>query len=544
MAKPKVQIAKKDNAPRLELAQKAAHIGTFEWDFQTNKVIWSQELKNIYGRQKDSFKGTYSDVANAMFSPDRKATNQTIQNAIKEQKELKVEYRIVWPDKSMHWLQARGKTFYNVKGKPLRMIGVVIDITDRKRLEDNLQFLSDASRIFSSSLDFQTTVNSVAKLAVPHIADWCAVDMLDSKGEIEQVALAHKDPKKIAWARRLRKKMPVSRDDTSGVPKVLRTGKPEFFPYISDEMLIAAVKNKEQLKIIRNLGISSAITVPLRMNKKVIGAITFVATESGHHFTKTDLATAQELANRASLALENARLYTESQNALKQRNEFISIASHELKTPVTSIKAYAQVLQRRFSKMGDQLAATQLEKMDGQLVKLTNLINDLLDITKIESGKIMFNEEKFDFDGLISEIVEDLQHTTDAHHIVQSGKVSKKVFGDKDRIGQVLTNLISNAIKYSPHSKKILVQVGTYNNHVKVCVKDYGVGISKEKQEKVFERFYRVSGPKEDTYPGLGLGLYISSEIVKRQGGRIWVESTENKGSTFCFTLPIEQKKH
>jgi PAS domain S-box-containing protein len=223
----------------------------------------------------------------------------------------------------------------------------------------------------------------------------------------------------------------------------------------------------------------------------------------------------------------------------RQKDEFLAIASHELKTPVTSIKAYGQVLQVRFTRKGDIEAAEQLRKMDVQIDKLTNLISDLLDVTKIQSGRLEFHREDFDLNTLITEIVEALQLTTSKHTLICELDSSHGVYADRERIGQVLTNLITNAIKYSPESEKIIVQSHVDPEKVTVCVVDSGLGIPADKQEKVFEQFFRVSGPRESTYPGLGLGLYISSEIIKREKGKIWVESVEGKGSTFCFSLPV-----
>ena len=227
----------------------------------------------------------------------------------------------------------------------------------------------------------------------------------------------------------------------------------------------------------------------------------------------------------------------------KQKDDFLGIASHELKTPVTSIKAYGQVLQTMFQRKGDTKAVASLQKMDAQVNKLTNLIGDLLDVTKIQSGRLEFHEDFFDFSELVNEIVDSMQLTTEKHSLIKNLSRTRKVFGDRDRIGQVLTNLISNAIKYSPHTDKILIKTEGDKNSVTLCVQDFGVGIPKEKQGKVFEQFFRVSGPNHSTVPGLGLGLYISSEIIKRQGGKIWVESEEGKGSSFCFMIPVDPKK-
>ncbi len=225
-----------------------------------------------------------------------------------------------------------------------------------------------------------------------------------------------------------------------------------------------------------------------------------------------------------------------------QKDEFLAVASHELKTPVTSIKAYGQVLQKIFMQQGDEKSTELLQKMDTQINKLTNLISDLLDVTKIHSGNLMFQPENFDFNSLIEEMVNDLQLTTEQHDLVLKLSNTATVFADKERLGQVLTNLISNAIKYSPHAAKIIIRSKKDADTITVTIQDFGIGISKEKQPHVFDRFYRASGPKESTFPGLGLGLYISSEIIKRMRGSISVQSIEGKGSTFSFTLPLKSR--
>jgi PAS domain S-box-containing protein len=225
-----------------------------------------------------------------------------------------------------------------------------------------------------------------------------------------------------------------------------------------------------------------------------------------------------------------------------QKDEFIGIASHELKTPVTSIKAYAQLLETIFREKGYEKESAMLTRMGVQINRLTNLISDLLDTTKIQAGKLMFNERFFSFNQIVDEVVEDMRRTTNKHEIIVKLSETDDVFADPERIAQVLANLLSNAIKYSPNADQIHVSTSVDDHYVKVCVKDFGVGIPSDKHEKVFEQFYRVSGDKQHTFPGLGLGLYISSEIIKREGGRIWVESIEGKGSNFCFTLPRKEK--
>ncbi len=227
----------------------------------------------------------------------------------------------------------------------------------------------------------------------------------------------------------------------------------------------------------------------------------------------------------------------------RQKDEFISIASHELKTPVTSLKGFLNLLQRRLTSPEDEKELHYLARMNAQVHKLTKLINDLLDISKMQTGQLVYREEHFDLDALVQEIVENIQGTTQTHHLLHEGLTQAEAFGDRDRIGQVLINLLNNAIKYSPQASTVVVRVAKDHNNALVSVQDFGIGIAKEHLQKIFERFYQVTDLEERTYPGLGIGLYISLEIVKRHGGQIWVESKKGEGTTFHFTLPLFQER-
>jgi PAS domain S-box-containing protein len=231
---------------------------------------------------------------------------------------------------------------------------------------------------------------------------------------------------------------------------------------------------------------------------------------------------------------------TEQKKLEQQKDEFIGIASHELKTPVTSIKAYTQLLERRFRNAGDVRSSELLARMDTQLDKLTALIGELLDVTRVENGKLLFHKTSFDFNELISEIVEEIQRTATRHVLIKELASTVTLNGDRDRIGQVLTNLLTNAIKYSPQGDTVIVRTACKDGTIITSIQDFGIGIPKEKQHQVFERFFRLEGETQITYPGLGLGLYISAEFVKRHNGSIWVESEAGKGTTFSFSLPLE----
>ncbi len=198
-------------------------------------------------------------------------------------------------------------------------------------------------------------------------------------------------------------------------------------------------------------------------------------------------------------------------------------------------------MEAKFLVSGDTLNAALAAKMNKQVNRLTSLISDLLDVTKINSGRLQFNESNFDFNQLVEEVIEEIGQTTTKHKIQTTLNFEGQISGDRERISQILVNLLTNAIKYSPDKNLIIVYSEKKENELQFCVQDFGIGISRDKQDHVFEQFYRVSGKKEHTFPGLGLGLYISSEIVKRLNGKIWVNSVEGKGSTFCFSLPLKE---
>lgn len=243
--------------------------------------------------------------------------------------------------------------------------------------------------------------------------------------------------------------------------------------------------------------------------------------------------------NKIITAVTTISDITKQKELEKRKDDFINIASHELKTPLTSAKVFAQILEKRFSSSGDKYTIGIISKINFQLYKLEELIRNLLDVTRIQKGRLPMEKKKFYIRELAEEIVEDLQPIS-THELVLDWHSRHLVCADKDRIRQVLTNLVTNAIKYSPDSKKIIISSQVKKDKLKISVRDFGMGIPKEEQKKIFNRFYQVS--EHTTFPGLGLGLYISSEIIKEHGGKMQVISEVGNGSTFSFTLPIEEK--
>ena len=402
---------------RLSLGQRVGKIGTFDRDIATGEVIWTSDLEALYGYDPGELQASGRDWLSLVLPDDRDRVRDSIARSMSERRPIHVEFRITRKDGSLAWALADGMVQYGADGSPLRVIGVNVDITERKQAEDNLTFLANASALLSASLDYETTLNTVATLAVPNVGDWCSIEMLDADGELQAVAVAHKDPERVEWARELRAQSPTDLSASQGLPQVLRSGKSELYPLITDEMLVATARDERELSLARSLGMTSVMIVPIWSGGTPIGGITFVTTESRRRYTDTDLTMAEELASRASLAIDNARLYRQAQTALAMRDEFISIASHELKTPVTSLKVYAQMVGRQAQRKGDTATAVQLSKMELQVDKLTKLIGNLLDVSKIEAGKLEYVVEEFDLVALVREVAESPK-ALDQTHVV------------------------------------------------------------------------------------------------------------------------------
>lgn len=545
-----------------------------------------------------------------------------------------------------------------------------VEILKRKleEQENSASFINEANRLLHSSLDYSTTLQNVAKLIVPRLADWCILDALVGN-MYERIAVVHKNPKKRKYAEKLHLDFPPDTSAAGGVGKVLRTGISEFHSTVSSSVALKAARNnKKLLALDRNLGLNSLMIVPMKARGNILGSISFVIDDSNRRYTRKDLKVAQELARQAAIAVDNARLYQEAQYnqeilklnedrfgiilsnirdyaivlidtlgrivdwnegaqrvvgyeedevvgqnlallftpedrgknipakelkiakdtgraednrwmlkrdgtkffangvttafhdnkgnlrgfvkvmrdeteqklAEERKDEFISMASHELKNPVASIKAYTQLLLRRVEKKGDTDLMEYMQRIDDRVDNLTTLITDLLDLTKIRSGKLEYRKEYFDFDEFIEETLKDTRHTIKTHTIEKKGKTGRIIYGDKSRIGQALINLITNAMRYSEDGKKIIVHLAKKDRCVQLGVQDFGIGIAKDNQQKIFDAFYQIKDPSLGSTKGLGIGLFICSEVVRAHQGKIWVESNIGKGSTFYFTLPYK----
>ena len=501
----------------------------------------SSSLTSVLGYTPEEFIGLSSLT---LIHPDDLSALQKISYEIRRSpgKSLSSEYRLRCKDGSWRWFEGTGTNLLHNPDVEA-IVGNFRDITARKLAEERLQLLNDVSTLLVSSLDHQITLQEIARLLVPAQADYCRIALLDDQGQIKEINVNHVDPEKNKLVQALYEQYKDRSRSTHGLQKILATGQPELISHVSQDVLETTRDNPQLFNLVLELSLRSYMGVPLIARGKTIGAITFSSIQPHRHYTPDDLLFVQEVARRIALALDNVHLYREAQSAIRLRDEFIATASHELRTPITSLKMYAQILQKRLIKQGEETLVHSLKKMDAQISKLTLLIEDLLDVSKLELGKVAFRQEAFDLNEVIKETVEHIQATSSRHTIHVEGKCALPVWGDKERIGQVLTNLLINAIKYSPEADTVLVHVAQEQAMAVVSVQDFGIGIAQEHQQHIFDRFYRVNDPEERTYPGLGIGLHIAHEIVVKHGGTMHVISEKGKGALFCFTLPYASAK-
>ncbi|HEY7197729.1 MAG TPA: GAF domain-containing protein [Gaiellaceae bacterium] len=535
-------------------------------------------------------------------------------------------------------------------------VGVVLafhDIAERKHSEEGMTLLVEASEVLGSSLDYDTTLERLARISVGRIADLCVVDVVEQDREIRQVAVSAVDPRREELVRELERRYQSDPANAkSPVGRVLASGEPVLLADL-DTNLEEVARDDEHLRLLRELGLVSGVIVPLVARGQTIGAITFLTAESGRRYTEDDLALGRELARRAALAVDNARLFrdaeerghaarvlaavgdgvflvdereiirlwnpaaeaitglaasevvgrpaadavpgwddvarlvpvssipggaarsetlplelngrelwlsiagvgfsegtvyafrdlTEERRVETLKTEFVATASHELRTPLAAVYGAAMTLRRRDVVLDDDLRARLLDVISEESDRLARTINDILWASRLEAGRLELAADRIDGAALVNQVLDAARvHLPAGIGLrLEAPDDLPAVGADSDKVRQVLTNLVDNGIKYSPDGGEVLVSLEARDRHVRIAVRDEGLGIPLPEQSRIFEKFYRLDPNLTRGVGGTGLGLYICRELVRHMGGRIWVASAEGEGSTFFFELPLAE---
>jgi PAS domain S-box-containing protein len=459
-------------------------------------------------------------------------------------------------------LRTRKMPILGTDGRPRYLLGVSEDVTEWKRAEqDRIRvareqaaveerareternaFLAEATSVLASSLDYHRTLSDLARLAVRGLGDWCTVTVMKDDGTRERIAFVHRDPALQSVIDDLARSYPAGMEEDAGIGRVIATGEPIVVPCVDDGFLAQATRDARHLELIRKLGCKSCIVVPILSRGQILGAISVISASEERTYGPADLATVLEFARRAGIAIDNALLYEAAQRAVKARDDFLSIASHELKTPLTSLQLQTQIRRREVERgQYARFAPDRLPKLiaddEKQISRLARLVDDMLDISLMQTGKLSFNQEEFDLVEMTGDILARMSAQIEASGCRVDLEAPEPVTGrwDRFRIEQVLVNLVTNALKYGAKAA-ITVRVHGDETHARLSVSDRGIGIATEHQSRIFGRFERAV--VRGAVGGLGLGLYISKRIVEAHGGKITVRSALGQGATFEVTLP------
>ncbi|HEY8368572.1 MAG TPA: GAF domain-containing protein [Thermodesulfobacteriota bacterium] len=542
----RMEDALRASEARYRLAARAMNDVIWDWNIDTGEMTWNEALTAVLGYTPEEA-GTTIERARAWWAgclhpDDRARLVGSLERAIDDGQEVwSAEYRVRRADGSYAAVVDRAYIARDDRGRAVRAVGSMLDVTARRQAEEEQRFLAEASTVLASTLDHEATLAGIARLVVPRFADWCVVDLQEPSGLLRHVAFAHSDPARQALGERLRRYPPK---DNHILGKVLREGRPVVVSAVTDSLLADGARDAEHLELLRSMGLRSLIAVPLVARGHSLGAISFLAAESGRRYEASDLRFAEELAHRAALAIDNVRLYQEAQEAIRTRDTFLARASHELRTPLTSVLASIRLLKHALADRSKHPADELLEMASRNTAAMLALINDLLDASKLAAGETPLAFETVALADIVLASKEVVQAQAREKDIVLRSDVPASLVlrADPLRLIQVFTNLVANAVKFTPTGGEVTVEAEAVGGEVVIRVRDTGEGIAAEHLERIFEPFAQARNARRLGARGTGLGLAICRQIVNLHGGRIWAESDgPGHGSVFVIRLPAAE---
>ena len=511
--------------------------GRLEWISSTWTEATGQTLKDARGL----------GWLERIHPDDRRPSSERWRASIAARRVFDSVVRVRMTDGSNRWCHFRAAPVFNEDGSVREWIGATNDVDAARQQEALLaadqvraEFIAEANDLFVRSLDYEETLRSLARLAVPRLADWCAVDMVDPGGKLRRLAVEHIDPSKRQLAFEIEERYPSDMNSPRGVPNVIRTGRTDYIFSIPPEMIDAAARSPEHLELIRQLDLRSYISTPIRVRDEVAGVLTLVNSGNSRLFNSRDVELTEALALRAGHAIENARLYQQAVDANRAKDDFLATLSHELRTPLTAILGWANLL--RLSNHDRQTMQTAIETIERSAKSQAAIIDDLLDVSRIITGKFQIKPEITDLVPILRTVADSSRPASEGKRIeiVVRAPESLVVRADPNRLQQMIWNLLSNAVKFSNEGGTIVLSAEQSDDDVVISVADEGAGIAPDILPRVFDRFWQADSSSNRAHGGLGLGLAIVKHLAEMHGGSVRADSEGvGKGATFTITLPV-----
>lgn len=529
--------ALRQSEERLRLVVRATNDVLWEWDLASGRISWSEVAPKTFRYTAEEFGTSVEWWVERMHPEDRERVIGDLHGIMYRKGEFwSSEYRFLRGDGAYATVLDRGFVVRNERGNPSRMLGAMMDITERKRAEEAQRLLARASVLLESSLDPRVTLPGLARSVVPMLADYCLIDLVED-GQLHRVAAAHAVPAREALFEGWEPQPLSAQREGDPTARALDERRPILLTQAADRLLDASAADPEHRRRFRELGTRSLMIVPLLVQDEVLGVITLATAESGRPYGPLDLLVAEDLSRRISLALENARLYERAQEAVRHREQILGVVSHDLRNPLSTITLSAQLLQEHEK----ERRSGNLKWLDVILRsadQMERMIADLLDLSSIDAGRLSMSPDEQDATSLMLEVCDSFQPLAAEKSIeirCDPGAERSTLWVDSHRIQRVFSNLVGNALKFTPQGGTITLRAERHEEGLCFSVSDSGPGMSEEQLTHVFDRYWQA---RKGDRRGAGLGLSIARGIVEAHGGRIWVESTPGQGTTFFFTVP------
>jgi len=543
---------------RQRRAIEAGGLGIWEWDVVTDRVTWSDNVYVLHGVPKGEFGGRVADFAALVHPDDAPMVSSLIHDALAAGDSFAAEFRVPLPNGAIRWLSTRAEVIRDPDGRPIRMVGSTFDVTSRVELlaaerrsraaaeqaRKQLELLATAGAVLSRSLEPDATLQAIASVLVPEVADWCRIDLMDGEGVMHRALTYHSDPARAKFGADLVATLHASPETRGSMAWVARHAQPHLATFVRRDDF-DPVRDRDLLAFADAIGLRTLYVVPLIARGRTLGALGALQAESGRPITDADRSLIGEIAQRAALAIDNARLFADAERALKDaetanrsKDEFLAMLGHELRNPLAPIVTALHVMNLR--EPGQNAAERSI--IERQVGHLSRLVDDLLDVSRITKGKIQLERGLVNVKAVIARAIELTQPALDSRaRPIEQSLTPEPVFvaGDSVRLVQVLCNLLTNAAKFTPRDGRLAISLAVDNGDAVIAVEDSGKGISPELLPRIFNLFVQGEQQLDRRAGGLGLGLAIVETLVHMHRGTITASSEGiGRGSTFVVRLP------